>query len=356
MKTILITGGAGFIGSHIVEHVLENTDWNIVIVDRLNYASSGFDRLHDIDIFDENRIKIFTADFTKPIVEGLAKEIGQVDYILHMGAETHVDSSIENPEPFIMSNIVGTMHMLNFARTQEHLKAFLYFSTDEVFGPAPEGVLYKEWSRYNAGNPYAATKAGGEELCLAYANTYGVPVIITHTMNVFGERQHVEKFIPKVIRAVLNGEKVYIHANKEKTKAGSRFWIHARNVGTAIMFLFGLNQKYGTEYWRKEWGGWGIEEDKRLPTGSIVNKFNIVGECEVDNLEMARFIANALGKPLDYELVDFHSSRPGHDLRYALDGSKMKAMGWSLPVTFEDSLRKTIRWTVANPKWLELKK
>lgn len=326
--TIVVTGGAGFIGHHFVEHLLKNTDWRIVVLDRLNYASSGFDRLRDISVFDDKRVTVFTHDFTSPVVEGLAKEIGAVDYIVHMGAETHVDRSIVNPEPFVMNNVVGTMRMLDFARLQPTLKKFVYFSTDEIFGPAPEGVAYKEWDRYNSTNPYSASKAGGEELCLSYANTFKVPVLITHTMNVFGERQHPEKFIPLTMKKVLAGESVLIHADPTRTKAGSRFWIHGRNVASAILFL--------------------------LAKGEVRDKYNVVGEREVDNLEMAKLIARIVGKPLRYEMVDFHSSRPGHDLRYALDGSKMKAMGWDMPVQFEQSLQKTIEWTLANPRWLSI--
>lgn len=324
---ILVTGLAGFIGHHFCEALLKNTDWEIIGVDKLNYASNGFNRLRDIQAFDDSRVKIFTADFTKPIVDGLADEIGQIDYIVHMGAETHVDNSILDPEPFVMTNVVGTMRMLDFAKTLRHFKRFLYFSTDEVFGPAPEETAYKEWDRYNSGNPYAASKAGGEELCLAYANTYKLPITITHTMNVFGERQHPEKFIPSTIRKILNDERVIIHANQAKTKAGSRFYIHARNVAAALLFLL------DSDVWKTD-------------------KFNIVGEKEVDNLEMAQFIAKILDKELKYEFVDFHSSRPGHDLRYALDGTKMKEMGWKLPKNFEESLVKTIQWYLANKNWL----
>jgi len=334
---ILITGGAGFIGSHIVEHLLKNTEWNIVIIDRLNYASNGFDRLRDINAYDDKRVTLFTHDFTKPIVDGLAQEIGLVDYILHLGAETHVDNSIKDPKPFVMSNVVGTMNMLEFARTQKNLQKFVYFSTDEVFGPAPNGVFFKEWDRYNSGNPYSAAKAGGEELALAYANTYGVPVIITHTMNVFGERQHPEKFIPMCINKILKEETIQIHANKNKTRAGSRFWIHGRNVAAAILFL--LNNPYKKDE---------FNDHVAAP------KYNIVGEKELDNLTLAKQISYVLGRKLKYEMVDFHSSRPGHDLRYALDGNKMKSIGWSLPVDFEVSLRKTILWSISNPKWLKI--
>jgi dTDP-glucose 4,6-dehydratase len=326
---ILVTGGAGFIGHHFVENLLKNTDWDIVVLDKLTYAASGFDRLRDVKCFDEKRVSILTTDFTHKMPEGIIREMDAVDYIVHMGAETHVDRSIEDPEPFVYTNVVGTMHMLNFARfLKGKLKKFVYFSTDEVFGPAPVGKAYKEWDRYNSTNPYSATKAGGEELCLAYANTYGIPLIITHTMNVFGERQHPEKFIPSTISKVMKGESVIIHSDSTKTISGSRFYIHARNVASAIMFL--------------------------LDKGENREKYNVVGEQEVTNLALAQKIADILGKPLKYEMQDFHSSRPGHDLRYALDGEKMKSIGWEVPMFFEDSLARTIRWTLESPKWLNL--
>jgi dTDP-glucose 4,6-dehydratase len=282
----MVTGGCGFIGHHFVEHLLKHTDWRIAVLDKLSYASSGFDRLRDIEAFDDSRVTVFSADLTLPLPDGLIQELGPVHYIVHMAAETHVDKSIVDPEPFVMSNVVGTMRILDYARKATALKKMVYFSTDEVFGPAPGDTRYEEWARYNSSNPYAATKAGGEELCLAYANTYKTPVLISHTMNVFGERQHAEKFIPLCIRKVMQDEVVFIHANREKTKAGSRFWIHARNTASAIMFL--------------------------LKHGQVRDKYNVVGEKEVDNLEIAQFIAGVVGKPLRYEMVDFHSSRPGH--------------------------------------------
>jgi len=335
MKKILITGGCGFIGHHFVEHILKNTNWNISIIDKLTYASEGHDRLRDIEVFDDKRLSIFNADFSHELSEGIIKEIGQVNYIVHMGAETHVDRSIEDPRPFVQANVIGTLEMLEYAKKhQKNLEAFLYFSTDEVFGPAPEGTFYKEFDRYNSGNPYAATKAGGEELCVAYANTYKIPTLITHTMNVFGERQHPEKFIPKVVKACLSGEEISIHSNKDKTKAGSRHWIHARNVSSAITYL--IDNVVTKDNWK------------------IGDKYNIVGEREVDNLEMAQIISKILDKELKYKMVDFHSSRPGHDLRYALDGAKMKALGWKIPIEFENSLKKTIEWVSdsKNKKWL----
>jgi len=331
-EKILVTGGCGFIGHHFIEHLIKNTNLDIVVLDSLTYASNGFDRLRDISVFDDKRIQVLSADFTKPIKEGLAQEIGEIDYIVHMGAETHVDNSIIDPEPFVMANVVGTMHILNLARELKFLKKTVYFSTDEVFGPAPKGVYYKEWDRYNSTNPYSATKAGGEELCLAYANTYKIPVLVTHAMNVYGERQHAEKYIPKVIKACLTGETLYIHSDETKTVPGSRHWIHARNVSDAVLFL--------------------------LKNSENREKYNIVGEVELNNLDLASTIARIMQMPLNYELVDFHSSRPGHDLRYALDGSKMRDLGWKVPVNFESSLRNTVNWCLRdeNMKWLGLEK
>lgn len=141
---ILITGGCGFIGHHLVEHFLKSTDWKINVLDKLSYAACGFDRVRDIKAFDDKRVKFFTADIGKEISEGLLSEMKNADYIIHLAAESHVDNSIKNPEPFVVSNVLGTMHMLEFARKLHHLKAFVYFSTDEVFGPAPKGVNYKE--------------------------------------------------------------------------------------------------------------------------------------------------------------------------------------------------------------------
>jgi dTDP-glucose 4,6-dehydratase len=276
---------------------------------------------------EKDRVKFIWWDLKSPINQITANQIGPVDYIYHLAASSHVDRSIEDPLSFVMDNVVGTCNILNYARTVENLQLFIYFSTDEVFGPALEIVAYKEWDRYKSGNPYAASKAGGEELAIAFENTYKLPIIVTHTMNVMGERQHPEKFIPLVIRKVLNGEVVTIHANKEKTQAGKRAYIHARNVWKALHFLTTNSSSPG-------------------------DKYNIVGEKEVDNLQLAQMVAKIVGKELKYEMVDFHSSRPGHDLRYMLDGTKLKSLGFQYPKNFEESLEKTIKWYLNNKKWL----
>ncbi|MDY7035069.1 MAG: GDP-mannose 4,6-dehydratase [Thermodesulfobacteriota bacterium] len=326
MKKLLITGGSGFIGSHFVEYFLKKTDWEIIIFDKLTYASYGLDRIRDIKAFDHKRVKFFSVDIRNFISKGIFREIDKVNYIIHLAAETHVDASMVNPKLFIESNIIGTLNMLEFAR-RTICSAFNYFSTDEVFGPARDKMLYKEWDRYNSTNFYAASKAGAEELCLAYANIYKLPLFITHTMNVFGERQHPEKFIPMCIKSILQNKKIKIHSDPTRTISGSRHYIHARNVAQGIHFLL----------------------DRFEPR----EKYNIVGETEISNLDLAKEIAHIMKMSLRYTMVDFHSSRPGHDLRYALDGNKLKEMGWNVPMEFEQSLRKTVEWTMQNLKWLE---
>ena len=216
-KTALITGGAGFIAHHLIGQILKNTDWNVVTLDRLDY-SGNLNRLHDLmTSFDPDvrkRVKIVHHDLKAELNPLVRNEVGDVDYIIHLAAGSHVDRSIDYPMEFVMDNVVGTCNILEFARTQkDNLERFIYFSTDEVFGPAPDGIKYKENDRYNSTNPYSASKAGGEELAVAYENTYGVPIYVTHTMNVFGERQHPEKFIPMCIRKARDGESVTIHSD-----------------------------------------------------------------------------------------------------------------------------------------------
>ena len=317
---VLLTGGAGFIGSHLLDRLVQ--EHQVTIIDRLD-TSGNLNRLERYR--NDKRVRFFFHDLRAPFSDYLLGQLGAHEYILHLGAATHVDRSIEAPMEFVQDNVVGTCNILDYAR-KTGCRKFIQFSTDEVFGPAPEGLRYKEWDRYKSGNPYAATKAGAEELAISFHNTYGLPVIVTHTMNVMGQYQHPEKMIPSTIRKVRDGELVIIHADKTRTKAGTRFYIHAKHVADAVMFL--------------------------LEKGEAGEKYNIVGEREVDNLELARHIAEFVGKPLHYEMVDFHSSRPGHDLRYALCGEKMKKLGWSPPETFEEGLRETVDWYLNNPDWL----
>jgi len=339
-KRILITGGAGFIAHHLIDKILSTTDWEIITLDRLDF-SGNLNRLQEVvsayPLDEQKRVKVIHHDLKAELNPEIIATIGHVDLISHLAAGSHVDRSITYPLEFVMDNVVGTAHILDYARKLNNLERFAYFSTDEVFGPAPIGVNYKENDRYNSTNPYSASKAGAEELVVAYENTYGLPAIITHTMNVFGERQNPEKFIPMVIKKVRDGDKVTVHSNPEKTVAGSRHYIHAEDVANALLFLFNFNLK-------------SLKPDS---TGMKCQKFNIVGKDEIDNLSLAQFIAKVQNKNLNYEMVDFHSQRPGHDLRYALDGEKMKKMGWE-PESAYDRLEDVVNWSLENDRWLSI--
>jgi dTDP-glucose 4,6-dehydratase len=339
-KTILITGGAGFIAHHVIDTILAQTDWNIVTLDRLDY-SGNLNRLHEVVASypekTRKRVRIVHHDLKAELNPQIVSTIGKVDIIAHLAAGSHVDRSITYPMEFVMDNVVGTVNLMDYARKIDNLERFVYFSTDEIFGPAPDGIKYKENDRYNSTNPYSASKAAAEEMVVAYENTYKLPAIITHTMNVFGERQHPEKYIPMCIKRVRDNQKIFVHSNPEKTQAGSRHYIHAKDVADALMFLLNYN----------------ISSLPIDPTGAKCQKFNIVGSTEMDNLSLAKFIADVQDRPLNFELQDFHSSRPGHDLRYALDGTKMKDMGWT-PQPIEQRLEEVIRWTLKNDRWLAL--
>ena len=395
MKKVLITGLAGFVGVHLCEQILKNTDWEIMGLDRFDTSGNPnrlMHMLYNTPGIDEKRVKIIFWDLKAELNEQVIKQLGgPFDYIIHLAAGSHVDRSIENPNLFFQDNCMGTVNLLNYARNggltfSEELPAnataspikkitgkFLYFSTDEVFGPFPmneedipkeqwleckdkecrveEGysehyhppIGFKEWDRMNPNNPYAAAKAAAEMAVMAFANTYQIPCIITNTMNIFGERQHPEKFIPLIMNKVLKGEKLYIHANKDKTQAGKRHYLHARNLSSAVI--------------------WIIENGEVLDGSAQKGRYNIVGEVEVDNLALGKLVTKFVNEwmaekglkelTLDYELVDFHSSRPGHDLRYALDGTHLKEAGFSYSVAFEDSLRKMVFWTLDHKEqWL----
>lgn len=333
VKKILITGGCGFIGHHVVEHFLKNTDFEIVILDGLNYAGN-LNRFKDMPVFQENpsRTNFIWHDLKSPITEGVAKMIGQVDYILHLAAETHVERSLKDPIPFVYSNVLGTANLLEFSRHyQKNLEKYIQISTDEVYGPAPKNTSFKEWDRVKPTNPYAATKAGADCLAFSYVNSFKMPIIITRTMNNFGERQHPEKFIPKTINHLSKKEKIEIHGTP--TNIGSRFWLHARNHADALLFI--------------------------LTKGKNGEIYNIVGEKELNNLEIAQRISKIIrGRELDIEkevkFIPFEKVRPGHDKRYALDGSKMSKLGWKPSVDFESSFEKTVKWIADHPLWLKI--
>jgi len=341
-KIALVTGGAGFIAHHVIEDLLENTDWNIISLDRLDFSGRPnrlTDMLEGKSAEAKDRVRVLYCDLRAPLNNQLGRDIGRVDFILHLAAAASVDRSIESPMDFVMDNTVATVNLLEFARhNQPQLERFVYFSTDEVFGPAPSGVNYKEYDRYSSANPYAASKAAGEEFAVSFENTYKMPIVITHTMNVFGERQNPTKFLPGVIRAVRDGGKVTIHSDPTMTIAGSRVYIHVKDVAEGLRFIINLPRDY------RHTGDFG---------GAKCPKFNIVGPQEIDNLAMAKIIAESVGKELNYELMDFHSGRPGHDLRFAMSGELLKSLGWSPRVSLQERVEQFTQWTLSNTKWLD---
>lgn len=349
-KRVLLTGAAGFVGSHALRHILATTDWEIVCP--LTFRHKGTPArlataLDSVSPDTVGRVSIGMVDLTAPIDPVTDKNIGHIDYVLNFASESHVERSIEYPGPFIRNNVSLVTELLDWARMRqdrgEGVEAFLQISTDEVYGPAPAGTAHREWQDVSRpSNPYSASKAAQEAILFSYWRTYGLPVVITNTMNIIGETQDPEKFVPAVLRHVVNGTNAQIHAGSDGT-IGSRFYLHARNQADGV--LFALN--YALESLRD-----GDEALRYTPGVNQPYRFHIVGEREVDNLEMARMIAAAADKPLNYDLVDFHSSRPGHDLRYALDGSRMASLGWVPPVPLDESLERTVRWTLSNREWL----
>lgn len=328
---LLLTGGGGFIGSQMLEHFLVNTDWDIVCVaswkhkgtpERVETVLKGHDEWR-------KRVTVITHDLESPFTEMTKKRIGRCEYIVNAAAQSHVERSIEDPVPFVKNNVNLMLTMLEFAREYQP-EVFLQVSTDEVYGAA-RNHNHKEWEPILPSNPYSASKACQEAIAISYWRTYGVPVVITNTMNNFGETQDPEKYIAKIIRSVLRGETVTVHGSKETI--GSRFYLHARNHADAILFLL-------------------RRTPSRFGDSEYPDRYNVVGDVEMDNLEIASLIADILGRELKYEFVDFHSTRPGHDLRYALDGKKLKDLGWVPPVGFRESLVKYIQWTLNNTEWL----
>lgn len=347
---ILITGGCGFLGSHLVEHFLKTTDHEIIVLDKLTYASNGYDRLRDVkaNMPDEmqGRVHILGCDLGQPIPEGVKHEVGEVDYVIHAAAETHVDNSISDPLPFLHSNVLGTHHLLWWLRGMGGLRRVFLVSTDEVYGPAAFGddvAGFDEQAPFRPANPYAAAKAGGEAVGMAYANTYRIPVTIVNTMNLLGERQHFEKMVPKTIRSVLLGEKMVIHADPTRTRAGTRFYLHCRTFAHALRYLMYIDEQRGYVVDPV------LTAAERLPL-----KVHVCGEREISNLDLAQMIARMVGKPLNYELVSWHASRPGHDLRYAMQDQLIVDLGWKRPMMLEQSLEKTVKWYLDHQRWLGL--
>ena len=341
----MVTGGAGFIGHHMIRRLLKHPEYRIISLDRLDF-SGNLNRLAELrqefGTDAMSRVTVIHHDLKAEINSQLARQIGTVDIIIHMAAGSHVTRSIENPMLFVQDNVVGTCNLLDYARHYlPNLEKFINFGTDEVFGSAPLGIEYKEYDRYNSRSPYSATKAGAEELCVAYENTFGMPIYCTHTMNVFGERQSPEKFIGIAMRKILANEPVTIHCDeKTGTESGLRHWVHAADVADATMFIMDLPHQ-----------GFSLASDFG---GVTCPKFNIVGQQEVSNLAVAQKIADILGQELKCTMIGYDTQRPGHDFRYALSGEYMKSLGWEPKYDFTTRIEQMVQWTLKNDRWLKI--
>ena len=344
---VLLTGAGGFVGHHTLAHLLKTTDWEVVATDSFrHYGVSARIRA----VFDElpgerSRVKVVTHDLSTPIDSITAREFGNPDVIINMASDSHVDRSITDPRPFVENNVGLVLTLLEYARTLPDLITFIQIGTDEVYGPAPVGFNHPEWSPQIPSNPYSASKSAQEAIAIAYWRTYNIPLILTNTMNIIGERQDVEKFVPLIIRSLQKSVPVPVHSimHANAWECGSRFYLHARNQADALRFL--IKHFSGTPHRYTD----GLDRPER---------FNVSGEVEVSNDEMVFLIAKFLGISKQtseiIEYVNVEGARPGHDLRYALNGAKLLDMGWNPPVPFEKSLERTVNWTVKNPIWVSL--
>lgn len=334
MTRCLVSGIGGFVGCHVMAHILHNTDWEIIGIDSFRHKGKTDRVAQEIEARPHwrSRVTILTHDLLAPISEQLDRRIGKIDYVLNIASESHVDRSIDDPRPFIENNVALMLTMLEWLRQHPEVEALIQCSTDETFGPAYE-TDHPESDPHRPSNPYSASKAAQEDICYAYWRTYNLPIMITNCMNMFGSFQDAEKFIPKIVRNILGDEPTTVHVSPGGVP-GSRYYLHARNLADGMLFL--LKNRVPVRY----------------PADNL-DRFNIVGSDEVNNIQMVEIISSMLGRGAKTEQVDYHTSRPGHDLRYGLDGTKMRELGWQLPISFEQSLRETVMWYVANPGWLQ---
>lgn len=338
MTRVLLTGASGFAGSHVLRALLTDTDWDVTCLSSWRHYGEPariLDALHVAGAppLDLNRIQLVTHDLSVPLTRGIRGEIGSADIVMNVASDSHVDRSIADPVPFVANNVGLALTMLEHARRISP-QMFLQMGTDEVYGPMLSGEPNREWDTTIPSNPYSASKAAQDALAIAWWRTYGLPVVLTRTMNLFGPFQSGEKFIPMAIRKVLAGEVVTIHSSPDGVP-GSRCWIDVRELASAWLYL------------AQKW------TPARYPDTDRPDLFHIVGE-QRSNLEIAEIISTILGKPLRYELVSFHASRPGHDLVYGLDGTKLAEAGWANARGITTSLAETVDWYVHNPAWLKI--
>lgn len=338
---VLLTGAGGSIGVHFIAHIMNNTPWDIVALDSFRHKGD-FDRITEVCKEHpewRKHIEVMTHDLTAPFTKRQVEHLRNVDIIINLASLSDVQASIDDPVPFVTNNTSLMLNVLELARDlhqYQNLWAFLHFSTDEVYGPAEIDQGHPEWSTILPSNPYAASKAMQEALAISYWRSYNVPLVITNTMNNFGEMQQSSKYPVKVQKAVENDEAVYVHIAPDGTD-GTRYYLHSRNAADAALFIL----------------------HKTVPTlhkpGHVdrPDRYNIVGDIQLTNTQMAQGIGRLMGKKVTTLPVAFHDNNPGHDLHYGLDGEKLANLGWKQPVSFPVSMAKTIKWQQEHPLWLQ---
>ncbi len=337
-KRLLLTGIAGSIGIHTLAHLMRNTDWEVVGVDSFNHRGwsdrlSNHFKAHPEDV---ERTTVITHDLTAPFSDLTKRKIGKIDYVISMASLSDVEASIQNPVQFFQNNTALVLNLLEYAREIKP-EVFIQISTDEVYGPTTgKDDGYEEWSTMLPSNPYASSKAAQEMACIAWWRSYGIPLIITNTMNNFGEMQSPSKYPVMIQKALAKDETITIHSIGDEI--GSRSYIHSRNFADALMFLLKNVKPH-------------IHEPGKVDRP---DRFHIAGDKQVDNRELVELIAKQMGKAdtFKYEMVDVHSTRPGHDPHYGLKAEKIKNLGWNPPLTFEESLKNTVEWQTENSEWI----
>jgi dTDP-glucose 4,6-dehydratase len=314
MVDVLVTGGAGFIGSNFVRYALaEHPDWHVTTLDKLTYAGRR-ENLHDV--LDHQRHDFVHGDILDTSTSGPL--VARADIVVHFAAETHVDRSILAAGDFIRTDVEGTFVLLEAARRTTRLKRFVQISTDEVYGSVPAGAS-RETDELRPRNPYAASKAGADRLAYSYWATYGTPVVITRASNNYGPYQFPEKVIPLFVTNAIDDIPVPVYGDGMNV----RDWLHVQDHCRAL--------------------------DMVVTQGQNGEVYNIGGANEVTNLDLTQRVLSLLGRPAS--LIRFVSDRPGHDRRYCLDTTKLRALGWRPTVAFEDGLRATVEWYDANQWW-----